>query len=234
MVARMSPLFELSTTALSTVMIIGAITALFMGFLGIIQNDIKRVIAYSTLSQLGYMTVALGASAYSVAIFHLMTHAFFKALLFLAAGAVIMAMHHDGVEVEATWQPTRALQMIASYGYDDTEILNSGCVINATGDPNANHVGAQPDPTCPAQTAGVPQNLRGNPLPNAPKNKLALNANYTFFFDPGSLSLSATYAWRDVQYGSIFATPYNRAPAWDQVDLRAEWKSSNGHYSIIA
>ena len=95
MVARMSPLFELSTTALSFVMIIGAITALFMGFLGIIQNDIKRVVAYSTLSQLGYMTVALGASAYSVAIFHLMTHAFFKALLFLAAGSVIMAMHHD-------------------------------------------------------------------------------------------------------------------------------------------
>lgn len=95
MVARMSPLYELSTTALSTVMVIGAITALFMGFLGIIQNDIKRVVAYSTLSQLGYMTVALGASAYSVAIFHLMTHAFFKALLFLAAGAVIMGMHHD-------------------------------------------------------------------------------------------------------------------------------------------
>lgn len=95
MVARMSPLFELSTTALSTVMVIGAITALFMGFLGIIQNDIKRVVAYSTLSQLGYMTVALGASAYSVAIFHLMTHAFFKALLFLAAGSVIMGMHHE-------------------------------------------------------------------------------------------------------------------------------------------
>jgi NADH-quinone oxidoreductase subunit L len=95
MVARMSPLFEMSTTALSTVMVIGAITALFMGFLGIIQNDIKRVVAYSTLSQLGYMTVALGASAYSVAIFHLMTHAFFKALLFLAAGSVIMGMHHD-------------------------------------------------------------------------------------------------------------------------------------------
>lgn len=95
MVARMSPLYELSTTALSTVMVIGAITALFMGFLGIIQNDIKRVVAYSTLSQLGYMTVALGASAYSVAIFHLMTHAFFKALLFLGAGAVIMGMHHD-------------------------------------------------------------------------------------------------------------------------------------------
>lgn len=95
MVARMSPLFELSTTALSFVMFIGALTALLMGFLGIIQNDIKRVVAYSTLSQLGYMTVALGASAYSVAIFHLMTHAFFKALLFLAAGAVIMGMHHD-------------------------------------------------------------------------------------------------------------------------------------------
>jgi NADH-quinone oxidoreductase subunit L len=95
MVARMSPLFELSTTALSTVLVIGAITALFMGFLGIIQNDIKRVVAYSTLSQLGYMTVALGVSAYSVAIFHLMTHAFFKALLFLGAGSVIMGMHHD-------------------------------------------------------------------------------------------------------------------------------------------
>jgi NADH-quinone oxidoreductase subunit L len=95
MVARMSPLFELSDTALSFVLIIGATTALFMGFLGIIQNDIKRVVAYSTLSQLGYMTVALGASAYSVAIFHLMTHAFFKALLFLGAGSVIIGMHHD-------------------------------------------------------------------------------------------------------------------------------------------
>ena len=95
MVARMSPLYELSTTALSFVMIIGAITALFMGLLGIVQNDIKRVVAYSTLSQLGYMTVALGASAYSIAIFHLMTHAFFKALLFLAAGSVIIGMHHD-------------------------------------------------------------------------------------------------------------------------------------------
>ncbi|MBL8413051.1 MAG: NADH-quinone oxidoreductase subunit L [Propionivibrio sp.] len=95
MVARMSPLFELSDTALSFVIIIGSITALFMGFLGIIQNDIKRVVAYSTLSQLGYMTVALGVSAYSVAIFHLMTHAFFKALLFLGAGSVIIGMHHD-------------------------------------------------------------------------------------------------------------------------------------------
>jgi len=95
MVARMSPLFELSDTALNFILVIGSITALFMGFLGIIQNDIKRVVAYSTLSQLGYMTVALGVSAYSVAVFHLMTHAFFKALLFLGAGSVIIGMHHD-------------------------------------------------------------------------------------------------------------------------------------------
>lgn len=95
MVARMSPLYELSDTALSVILVIGAITALFMGLLGIVQNDIKRVVAYSTLSQLGYMTVALGASAYGAAIFHLMTHAFFKALLFLGAGSVIIAMHHD-------------------------------------------------------------------------------------------------------------------------------------------
>src|SRR5437773_2270073 len=95
MVARMSPLFELSEAALAFVTIIGATTALFMALLGVVQNDIKRVIAYSTLSQLGYMTVALGVSAYSAAIFHLMTHAFFKALLFLAAGSVIIALHHE-------------------------------------------------------------------------------------------------------------------------------------------
>ena len=95
MVARMSPLFELSETALSVILVIGSLTAFFMGLLGIVQNDIKRVVAYSTLSQLGYMAVALGASAYSAAIFHLMTHAFFKALLFLGAGSVIIAMHHD-------------------------------------------------------------------------------------------------------------------------------------------
>ncbi len=95
MVARMSPMFELSETALSFIMVIGATTALFMGFLGLVQNDIKRVVAYSTLSQLGYMVVALGASAYAAGIFHLMTHAFFKALLFLAAGSVIIAMHHE-------------------------------------------------------------------------------------------------------------------------------------------
>jgi NADH-quinone oxidoreductase subunit L len=95
MVSRMSPLFELSDTALSFILVIGSITALFMGFLGVVQTDIKRVIAYSTLSQLGYMTVALGVSAYPIAIFHLMTHAFFKALLFLAAGSVILGMHHE-------------------------------------------------------------------------------------------------------------------------------------------
>jgi NADH-quinone oxidoreductase subunit L len=95
MVARMSPLFELSDAALTFVIVIGAITAFFMGILGVIQNDIKRVVAYSTLSQLGYMTVALGASAYASGIFHLMTHAFFKALLFLAAGSVIIGMHHE-------------------------------------------------------------------------------------------------------------------------------------------
>jgi NADH-quinone oxidoreductase subunit L len=95
MVARMSPIYELSDAALNFILVSGAITALFMGFMGIIQNDIKRVVAYSTLSQLGYMTVALGASAYSVAVFHLMTHAFFKALLFLAAGSVIIGLHHN-------------------------------------------------------------------------------------------------------------------------------------------
>ena len=95
MVSRMSPLFEYSETALSFILVIGAITALFMGFLGLVQNDIKRVVAYSTLSQLGYMTVALGASAYAAGVFHLMTHAFFKALLFLGAGSVIIAMHHE-------------------------------------------------------------------------------------------------------------------------------------------
>src|SRR5690606_12709242 len=95
MVARMSPLYEYSETALAVVLVIGALTAFFMGLLGIVQNDIKRVVAYSTLSQLGYMTVALGVSAYGAAIFHLMTHAFFKALLFLAAGSVIIALHHE-------------------------------------------------------------------------------------------------------------------------------------------
>lgn len=95
MVARMSPLFELSDTALAFVLFIGATTAFFTGLIGIVQNDIKRVVAYSTLSQLGYMTVALGVSAYSAGVYHLMTHAFFKALLFLGAGSVIIGMHHE-------------------------------------------------------------------------------------------------------------------------------------------
>src|SRR5437879_12992630 len=103
MVARMSPLFELSETALSFVVVIGATTALFMAFLGIVQNDIKRVVAYSTLSQLGYMPVALGVSAYSAAIFHLTTHAFFKALLFLCAGSVIIALHHEQRRRKLGW-----------------------------------------------------------------------------------------------------------------------------------
>src|SRR3546814_6894198 len=98
MVARMSPLFELSETALNFVLFIGATTAFFTGLFGIVQNDIKRVIAYSTLSPLGYMTVELGVSAYSAAVYHLMTHAFFKALLFLGAGSVIIAMHHRSEE----------------------------------------------------------------------------------------------------------------------------------------
>ena len=95
MVARMSPVYELSSIALLFIVVIGSLTAFFMGILGLVQNDIKRVVAYSTLSQLGYMTVALGVSAYSAAIFHLVTHAFFKALLFLAAGSVIIAAHHQ-------------------------------------------------------------------------------------------------------------------------------------------
>lgn len=95
MVARLSPLYELSETALSVMVIVGAISALFLGLVAMVQTDIKRIVAYSTLSQLGYMVVALGASAYSAAVFHLMTHAFFKALLFLAVGSVILGMHHD-------------------------------------------------------------------------------------------------------------------------------------------
>jgi iron complex outermembrane receptor protein len=141
-----------------------------------------------------------------------------------------------GVELETTWSPSKALQFILDYGYNGTEILNSGCIVDAQGDPTATRVGATPDGCPPPATPGGSQgqNLRGAQLPNAPENKIAVNGNYTFFFQPGSLSLSASYVWRDAQYGSIFNRPYNRAPSWDQVDLRAEWKSANGHYSIIA
>lgn len=142
----------------------------------------------------------------------------------------------DGVEVEASWQPNRSLQFILSYGYNDTEIINSGCIVDAQGDPTATRVGATiggcPPPTTPGGAQS--QNLHGARLPNAPENKLAINANYTFFFQPGSLSLSASYIWRDSQYGAVFNRPYNLAPSWDQVDLRAEWKSADNHYSIIA
>jgi iron complex outermembrane receptor protein len=140
----------------------------------------------------------------------------------------------DGVEVEAVWQPNRALQVIFSYGYDDTKIINSGCIVDTYADPTASYLGATPG-NCPVLANGDRgQNLAGGELPNAPANKLALNGNYTFFLQPGSLSLSATYAWRDQQYGSLFNRPFNLAPSWDQVDLRAEFRSANGKYSIIA
>jgi iron complex outermembrane receptor protein len=140
----------------------------------------------------------------------------------------------DGVEVEATWQPTHALQFILSYGYNDTKIINSGCIVDTYGDPTATRLDATPG-NCPVLANGDRgQILSGGPLPNAPANKLAIDGNYTFHFQPGSLSLSATYAWRDQQYGSLFNRPWNLAPSWDQVDLRAEFRSANGHYSIIA
>ncbi len=141
----------------------------------------------------------------------------------------------DGVEIETSWTPTRSLQFILNYGFNDTRINNSGCIIDALGDPTATRVGATIGGCPPPPTSGGAQgqNLAGAQLPNAPKNKIALNGNYTFFFRPGSLSLSASYIWRDVQYGSIFNRPFNKAPSWDQVDLRAEFKSANRHYSII-
>ncbi len=147
MVARMSPLFELSETALAFVMIIGATTAFFMGLVGLVQNDIKRVIAYSTLSQLGYMVAALGASAYAAGIFHLMTHAFFKALLFLAAGSVIIAMHHDqdirnmgGIRkyMPVTWI-TFLIGTLALIGFPGfSGFFSKDAIIEAV---NASHVG---------------------------------------------------------------------------------------------
>jgi iron complex outermembrane receptor protein len=140
----------------------------------------------------------------------------------------------DGVEVEANWQPTKALQVTVSYGYNGTDIINSGCIVDTYGDPTATHVGATPG-NCPILPGGDRgQNLAGGQLPNAPANKLAVNGIYTFFLKPGNLSMSATYAWRDAQYGSLFNRPFNLAPSWDQVDLRAEFRSANGHYSIIA
>jgi len=140
----------------------------------------------------------------------------------------------DGVEIETTWQATRDWQFILNYGYNGTEVIRSGCIIDAAADPTATRVGATPG-NCPVLPGGDRgQDLHGGQLPQAPENKLAFNTNYTLHFDPGSLSLSMSYIWRDAQYGSIFTRPFNRAPSWDQVDLRAEFRSSNGHYSIIA
>jgi len=134
----------------------------------------------------------------------------------------------DGVELETVWQATRALQFIFNYGFNDTDIIKSGCIVDAAADPTATRVGATP-----GDCTGGAQDLKGDQLPEAPKNKLAFNTNYTFQFDPGSLSLSGSYIWRDAQYGSIFTRPFNRAPSWDQVDLRAEFKSANNKYSVI-
>jgi iron complex outermembrane receptor protein len=139
----------------------------------------------------------------------------------------------DGVELETTWQATKAWQFIFTYGYNGTSVITSGCIVDAAGDPFAVGPGAQPG-ACPTAATGRGQNLKGDSLPNAPENKLAFNTNYTLQFDPGSLSLSLSYVWRDVQYGTIFTRTYNEAPSWDQVDLRAEFRSANGHYSIIA
>ena len=164
----------------------------------------------------------------------------------VASGALLSAQFYnvpearsDGVELETTWQPTKALQFIFNYGYNGTDIVRSGCVVDASADPLGKNVGATPGNCAPIKNAaGVitsqPQDLKGDRLPEAPEHKLAFNTNYTFFLDPGSLSLSLSYVWRDVQYGSIFTRPFNAAPSWDQVDLRAEFKSANGHYSIIA
>jgi iron complex outermembrane receptor protein len=134
----------------------------------------------------------------------------------------------DGVEVESVWQPIHNLQLMLDYGYNDTAIVKSGCVVNAE-DPTATLVGATP-----GGCTGGAQNLKGDQLPNAPKNKVALNANYTFDLPTGTLSLSGSYIWRDAQYGSIFNTPYNRAPSWNQVDLRLEYKPTGGHWTLIA
>jgi iron complex outermembrane receptor protein len=135
----------------------------------------------------------------------------------------------DGVEIETTWQATDALQFIFNYGYNDTSIVKSGCIVDALGDPTATLVGAQP-----GGCVGGAQNLKGNQLPNAPKNKLAFNGNYTFDFTAGSLTLSASYIWRDKQFGSIFNRPYTEAPSWDQTDLRAQFRTADDHFTFIA
>jgi len=141
----------------------------------------------------------------------------------------------DGIEIETVWQATHALQFIFNYGYNDTSIRDSGCIVDATADPNATLIGAQPDFSCAATaTPGQPQNLKGNHLPNAPKNKLALNTNYTFDLSAGALTFSASYLWRDKQYGSIFNRPFTEAPSWGQTDLRVQFKTLQDHLTLIA
>jgi iron complex outermembrane receptor protein len=134
----------------------------------------------------------------------------------------------SGLEIESIWQATDALQFIFSYGYNKTEIVESGCVVNAAGDPTASLVGAKP-----AGCTNGGQNLEGNQLPNAPENKAALNGNYTLDLGGSALTLSASYIWRDKQYGSVFNTPYTEAPSWDQVDVRATLKTYEDKLTII-
>ncbi len=134
-----------------------------------------------------------------------------------------------GVEVETNWQATSALQFIFNYGYNETSILESGCIVDAAGDANATRIGAQRG-SC---TNGA-QDLKGNQLPNAPENKLAFNANYTFDLSAGALTFSASYIWRDKQYGSVFNRPFTEAPSWDQTDVRVQFKTLQDHLTLIA
>jgi len=134
----------------------------------------------------------------------------------------------SGVEIEATLQATRDLQFLFTYGYNDTSIVESGCLIDSSGDPTATRIGAQP-----GSCVGGSQDLKGNQLPNAPENKLAFNVNYNIDIGDGSLLLSASYLWRDKQYGSVFNRPYTEAPSWDQTDVRATYNSGD-HLTLIA
>jgi len=134
----------------------------------------------------------------------------------------------DGIEIETVWQPIHNLQIMLNYGFDDTSIIKSGCVVD-TNDPTASLPGATP-----GGCTGGGQNLKGDPLPNAPRNKIGLNGVYTWHLPTGALSFSASYIWQDNQYGSIFERPQYEAPSWDQVDLRLEYKPTGGHWTLIA
>ena len=140
----------------------------------------------------------------------------------------------DGIELETVYSPIKPLQLIFNYGFNDTSVITSGCVVDAAGDPTATRTGATPG-NCPVLSGGQRgQDLKGDSLPNAPRNKLAFDAVYTFDLAPGALSFSGSYVWRDAQYGTIFTRNFNEAPSWDQIDLRAEFKSRDGHYTLIA